>query len=101
MPRRSVAFFGPALLAIAYVAFAFVGCNSLCPGNFDPADNPAGDSCVQDRDCRVECVCENEDGDEIGAFAGACTDKKCDDAAELCPGACGVNSYSGKYCDAK
>ena len=71
--RRTLFFRCSAFAWLALVALAFIGCDKPCPGDFDPDENPAGDSCVIESDCRVECVCENADGDELGVFTGSCT----------------------------
>ena len=93
LPFRHAA---PMTVAMCIVA----ACNTVCPGGHDPEANPGGEACMMDDECRVECICVDDENEEEGIMAGECIGGSCVDAVELCADSCGTLMSTGEYCKA-
>ena len=76
-------------------------CDAVCPAAFEPSANPVGQPCTTDEDCEVECVCQDANGEDRGVLAGQCSENVCEDAHDVCDGACGARTYAGKFCETR
>jgi hypothetical protein len=80
---------------------SLTACDAVCPAAFEPSANPVGQACSLDKECRVECVCQDPGGDERGVLAGDCYEGVCLDAHDICEGACGARTYAGEFCETR
>jgi hypothetical protein len=86
-------------LALALSALLlFVACDTPCPGGHDPLVNPVGESCNNDTECTVECVCNDADGDQSQVTVGKCQGQVCLEVADLCEEGCATTVWSGTFC---